>query len=149
LPPFPDPAAQPDRNISSVTVSTQDFLDATHSTTSKNDMSIKSIINHTTVTGKGKKRKADDISEDEPEPEAAPAAEPADVVAGADAPAQVTVEEMTEDVLILPTKSAVFAPVEKRPVKRLRTVASHVGAFALGSVAVVAGLMSLPDNYFG
>jgi hypothetical protein len=147
---FSCPTAQPDKhNNFSVTVSTQDLLDSARTTTSKNDMSIKSIINHTAAAGK--KRKADDISEDLPKAgvETEAVMESVSVAGAVRSQVEAMTQEQVEEDVVQSAEPVLPVAVEKRPAKRLRTMASHIGAFAFGGVAVLAGLMSLPDNYFG
>jgi hypothetical protein len=145
LPTYTAPEVQSTRNVSSVTVSTQELLETTRASTSKNDMSIKSIINPPTTTSR--KRKANEISDDEHEVELAELQS---------APKAVTVSTVREDIddtlskeVEAKIKLPVAAKVELRPKKRLRSVASHVGTFVAGGVSTLLGLAFLPDNFFG
>lgn len=130
---------------------TQEILNQERDRANKKNMSITSLINPPAVAGA--KRKADDISEDEAVLEveledtmsvvSAVGQKEVEVVGAADVVAQeIAVVAKNEEINTVAVK-------QSRPTKRLRTIASHVGTFALGGAAMLAGLVVLPENYFG
>jgi hypothetical protein len=149
------PATMHQPRLQTTTITTtQDILNQERDRANKKNMSITSLINPPTVAGA--KRKADDISEDEAdvelELETTMSAVPAEgqkevevVKAAGDTTQEIAVVEKTEGAM----KNNKVDVKQIRPTKRLRTAATHVGTFALGGVVVLAGLVCLPENYFG
>ncbi|KIW08900.1 hypothetical protein, variant 2 [Verruconis gallopava] len=147
---FPVSAQTSSSVLPSITVTTQELLQNTHESSTKNDMSIRSIINPTPTIGT--KRKADELYEaehliDNP-------TQNGDVGGNTESSGGQSHNALTE-VKIKAAESkevsrSTTPPVPHRPKKRLRSsIVTHLGAFAFGGVAMLAGLMSLPDNFFG